>query len=85
MTTKQQRLLSGALQELASRYNAPQVLNLKNAVQESFEDNESDSAETLGVKLGDVVLNSHLIGMTDDKKVAFYTYWTTAAGEIKSA
>lgn len=85
MTTKQQRLLKEGLGNYASANNVAPVLNLVDDMQECFEENESDNASTLGTKLGDVILNSGMVGLQEHQKVNFYAYWANIAEEVKSA
>ena len=85
MTTKQQRLLKEGLGTYANTVNNAPILNLVDDMQECFEENESDNASTLGTKLGDVILNSGMVGLQEHQLTDFYAYWTGVAEAVKSA
>lgn len=85
MTATQAKLIDGYVQKCANDYQSPAILNLKSSMKEVFENNESDDKDTLGIKLGGVVLDSHMVQIQGHQQLAFYQFWTDVADEVKSA
>lgn len=85
MTIEQSDLIAGYVKKCAEDYHSTSVIGVTRKVQSTFEKNSNEDAETLGVLLGDVILDAHLIGLADHQKAEYYQFWTNVAEEVKSA
>jgi hypothetical protein len=84
MTLEQQEIIKSYVNKCSQIYHSASITSATFNVQKTFEKNESDDTETLGVKLGDAILDLHFLTLQEHQKPAFYDYWTKVAEEAKS-
>lgn len=83
MTKKQSSLLTHYVRQIANQYQSPAVIGLDAALQIEFEENESDQDELLAVKMADLILGSHFIGLAPGQVVEFQKEWLNIIKKLK--